>query len=92
MSVVFRRDEFQVAIVEHLTSSRHIYIPVDHLPEADSQYRIVCLAARVEDAWKVAHLLAAVSSGSHTYTVCPACAVGGDDRDESDAGGRTTTL
>jgi hypothetical protein len=50
MGVSDDRDELEVAVVEHLASSRHIDEPVDHLPRPERQYRIVCLAARAEDA------------------------------------------
>lgn len=78
MSTVYDPQAFVDAVVEHLASTRHIYDPVDHVPETDSQYRVVCLAPRAEDAWKIAHLLGATASGRHTYTVAPAAALGGD--------------
>lgn len=83
MSTVYDPQELVYAVVEHLASSRHIYDPVDHVPETDSQYRIVCLAPRAEDAWKIAHLLGATSRGPHTYTVAPAAALGGEPLDLS---------
>lgn len=99
MGVSDSRDELQGAVVEHPASSRHIDEPVDHLPRPECQWRIVCLAARGEDVWKIAHLSGAASSGPYTYTLCPADAAGGDepesspagsdDRKESNAGGTT---
>lgn len=102
MTVINNPDSILYAVVEHLKSSRHIHDLVDHPPQTDSQYRIVCLTARAEDAWEIVHLLCAVGSGPYTYTVCPADSVGGDGpvssppggdgREEGDAGATTTAL
>lgn len=72
MSVNFNPDEMMYAVVEYLKSSDHIYDPVDGKPERDGQYRLVCLAVCSEDAWKMAHLLRALSNGPYWYSVCVA--------------------
>lgn len=75
MNTVCSPDSLRYAVIEHLPSAKHVYDPVDHPPKQESQYGTVCIAARSEDAWKIAHLLCALQSGPHTYTVCPAEAV-----------------
>lgn len=81
MNTVYSPDSLRYAVIEHLASSKHVCDPVDHPPQLQSQYRTVCLAARSEDAWKIAHLLCAVQSGPRTYTVCPAEAVSNNEPD-----------
>lgn len=72
MSVTFNPDEMMYAVVEYLKSSDHIYDPVDGRPEKDGQYRLVCLAINSDDAWRVAHILQALSDGRYWYSVCVA--------------------
>ena len=72
MSITFNRTTLLYAIVEYLKSSEHIYDPVDAKPERDGQYRLVCLAINSDDAWRVAHILRALSDGRYWYSVCVA--------------------
>jgi len=70
MSVTFNPDDMTNAVVEYLKSSVHLYDPVAGRPEKDGQYRLVCLAVKSEDAWRVAHLLRAIGDGTYWYSVC----------------------
>jgi hypothetical protein len=63
MSILYDPNTLAYAVVEYLKSSQHIYDPVDGKPELEGQYRLVCLAGSSEDAWRIAHLLRAVSDG-----------------------------
>ncbi len=72
MSVTFNPDEMMYGVVEYVKSSDHIYDPVDGKPERDGQYRLVCLAVRSDDAWKMAHLLRALNNSTYWYSVCVA--------------------
>lgn len=53
------------AVVEYLKSTKHLYDPVDHKPEQDGQYRLVCLAPSADDAARLAHLLRAMDDGTY---------------------------
>ena len=89
MSVTFNPDEMMYAVVEYLKSSDHIYDPVDGQPERDGQYRLVCLAVRSDDAWKMAHLLRALNNGTYWYSVCvaePETVYGRDQADCKECG------
>lgn len=79
MNIICNCDSFLYAVIEYLASSKHIHEPVDHPPQQDSQYRVVCLATASSDAWQIAHLLNAVHNGQYTYTVCPTEVVNGND-------------
>lgn len=72
MNIVFDPTTPFYAVVEHLKSTRHIYDPVDHKPEYDGQYRLVCLAPNAKDAARLAHLLRAMDDGTYWYSVCVA--------------------
>ena len=72
MSITFDPTTLLYAVVEYLKSSDHIYDPVDTKPERDGQYRLVCLAAHSDEAWRVAHLLRVLSDGRYWYSVCVA--------------------
>lgn len=72
MSVTFDPTTLLYAVIEHLKSSEHIFDPVDTKPEKDGQYRLVCLAVNSDDAWRIAHLLRALSDGRYWYGVCVA--------------------
>lgn len=60
MSVTFDPTTLLYAVVEYLKSTKHIYDPVDHKPEHDGQFRLVCLAPNADDAARLAHLLRAM--------------------------------
>lgn len=72
MSITFDPTALPYAVVEYLKSSEHIYDPVDTNPEQDGQYRLVCLAINSDEAWRVAHLLRALSDGRYWHSVCVA--------------------
>lgn len=72
MSITFDPTTLLYAVVEYLKSSEHIYDPVDTKPEQDGQYRLVCLAVNSDDAWRMAHILRALSDGRYWYSVCVA--------------------
>lgn len=72
MSITFDPTTLLYAVVEYLKSSEHIYDPVDTRPEQDGQYRLVCLAVNSDEAWRVAHVLRALSDGLYWYSVCVA--------------------
>ncbi|MCI0723918.1 MAG: hypothetical protein L0338_33915 [Acidobacteria bacterium] len=72
MSVTFSPDRLLYAVVEYLKASQHIYDPVDAKPERGGQYRLVCLVVNSDDAWRVAHVLRALSDGRYWYSVCVA--------------------
>lgn len=72
MSISFDPTTLLYAVVEYLKSSDHIYDPVDAKPEQDGQYRLICLAVNSDEAWRVAHILRALSDGRYWYSVCVA--------------------
>lgn len=72
MSISFDPTTLLYAVVEYLKSSEHIYDPVDTKPEQDGQYRLVCLAVNSDEAWRVVHVLRAMSDGRYWYSVCVA--------------------
>lgn len=72
MSINFDSLALLYAVVEYLTSTKHIYDPVNHKPEHDGQYRLVCLAPNADDAARLAHLLRAMDDGTYWYSVCVA--------------------
>jgi len=72
MSITYAAPALMYAVVEYHTSAKHIYDPVTTPPEQEGQYRLVCLAPDSADAWRIAHLLCALSDGRYRYTVCPA--------------------
>ena len=72
MSVPFHPDTFAFAVVEYLDSSRHLLEVIEHAPENEQQYRLVCLAHTADEAWKIAHLLRAVCRPPLTYSVTTA--------------------
>lgn len=72
MSIAFDPATLLYAVVEYLNSSEHIYDPVDTKPEQEGQYRLICLAVNTDDAWRVAHILRALSDGRYWYNVCVA--------------------
>lgn len=45
MSIAFDPTTLLYAVVEYLKSTKHIYDSVDHKPEHDRQFRLVCLGA-----------------------------------------------
>lgn len=79
MSIAFDAHTLFYAVVEHLKSSDHIHDPVDGRPERAGQYRLVCLAPDSREAWKLTHLLRAMSDGRYWYTVCVAQPEESDD-------------
>ena len=72
MSIIFDSTALLYAVVEYLKSTKHIYDPVDHKPENDGQFRLVCLAPNADDAARLAHLLRAMDDGTYWYSVCVA--------------------
>jgi hypothetical protein len=72
MSITFDPATLLYAAIEYLKSSKHIYNPVDTEPKQDGQYRLVCLAINSDEAWRVVHLLRALSDGRYWYSVCVA--------------------
>jgi len=68
MSITFDPTTRFYAVVEYLKSTKHIYDPVNHKPEQDSQYRLVCLAVNSDEAWRVDYILRALSDGRYWYT------------------------
>ncbi len=69
MSIPFDPPSLLYAVVEYLKTSNHIDDPVTIKPEREGQYRLVCLAFESEDAWRVTHLLRALSDGTYWYSV-----------------------
>jgi hypothetical protein len=67
--------------IEQLASSRHIHNPIDGLVHLENWYRKVCLAARTEESWKIAHPLYTVTAGPCIYTICPVEAPHSNARD-----------
>jgi hypothetical protein len=72
MSIAFDPTTLLYAVVEYLKSTKHIYDSVDHKPEHDGQFRLVCLAPNADDAARLAHLLRAMADGIYWYSVCVA--------------------
>lgn len=72
MSITIDPTTLLYAVVEYLKPSSHIYDPVDTKPEQDGQYRLVCLAVNSDEAWRVAHVLRALSDDHYWYSVCVA--------------------
>ncbi len=72
MSISFDPTALLYAVVEYLKSTKHLTDPVDHKPEHDGQYRLVCLAPDAEDAARLAHLLRDMDDGTHWYSICVA--------------------
>jgi hypothetical protein len=70
MSISFDPTTLLYAVVEYLKSTEHLYDPVNHKPEHDGQYRLVCLAPNADDAARLAHLLRAMDDGTYWYSVC----------------------
>ncbi len=70
MSLTFDPPTLLYAVVEHLQSSAHIYDPINTKPEKDGQYRLVGLMVNSDEAWRIAHLLRAMSDGRYTYSMC----------------------
>ena len=65
MSITFDPTIPLYAVVEHLKSTKHLYDSVDHKPEHDGQFRLVCLAPNADDAARMAHLLRAMDDGTY---------------------------
>ena len=72
MSVTFDPTTLLYAVVEYLKSAKHIDDPVDHKPEHDRQFRLVCLVPNADEAARLAHLLRAMDDGTDWYNVCVA--------------------
>lgn len=72
MSVTFNPNTIHYAVVEYLPSSSHLCDPVDTKPTQEGQYRLVCLATQSDEAWRIAHLIQAMSDSTYRYSVCVA--------------------
>lgn len=70
MSIPFDPNCLYYAVVEHLETTKHLSDPVEFQPEHPGQYRLVCLALKVDEAERLAHLLQALGRGVYDYTLC----------------------